>query len=195
MNKCIYNCWLKLLLKIAFVCLSVCLSVCPFGCTIWLWLSLWLSLAEDVAGWLGLWPSLAEDVTGCGWLAGWAFSPASLNWLWVWQFGFQPGWSGWSLSGPLIITKMILDDQILQVSSQEPQTSSKSARDHFQNWIRSICSFRQSWSSQLNLAPHLGQLFPHLTLEVIQGDPEVNICHFVKFLQLNPGFGEIWYFC
>ena len=57
-----------------------------------------------MTGWLGLWPSLVEDVTGCGWLAGWAFSPANFNWLWVWKFFFQPGWSGWSLSGPLGIT-------------------------------------------------------------------------------------------
>ena len=45
----------------------------------------------------------------------------------------------------------VKDDPILQVSGQEPWTSSKSPRDHFQNLIRSICSFWQSWSSRLNL--------------------------------------------
>ena len=45
-----------------------------------------------MAGWLGLQPSLAENVTGCWWLAGWAFSLASQNWLWVCQVGFHPRW-------------------------------------------------------------------------------------------------------
>ena len=38
--------------------------------------------------------------------------------------------------------------------------------------------------------PPPGQCFVHLTLQIIQGDQEVNICHFVKFIESFYGFGQ-----
>ena len=79
----------------------------------------------------------------------------------------------------LYSTKMIYavkDDPVLQVSSQKPWKSSKSPKGHRIN---------SQFLTELVKSTNLGQLYVHLTSEVILGDPEVKVCHLNKKYLIN----------